>query len=167
MLKLKTHFSLSNLLNPNKSENLLKQNSNSKLKIQSAKIRSSYSKKSLTVYLDFTFFSQDTKTNKSYEIGLDANLQKARFHSIRLDGESFNIPFKFTSGGETKDFLINNSSIHDGSYFKLLRTFTNEQKEILLQSCDYFKDDKNLNNLFDNIKSDAPHKSSISYLSKS
>ena len=34
MLKLKTHFSLSNLLNPNKSENLLKQNSNSKLKIQ-------------------------------------------------------------------------------------------------------------------------------------
>ena len=55
MLKLKTHFSLSNLLNPNKSENLLKQNSNSKLKIQSAKTRSSYSKKSLTVFLDFTF----------------------------------------------------------------------------------------------------------------
>ena len=109
MLKLKTHFSLSNLLNPNKSENLLKQNSNSKLKIQSAKTRSSYSKKSLTVFLDFTIFSQDTKTNKSYKIGLDANLQKARFHSIRLDGESFNIPFKFKSGGETKDFLVNNS----------------------------------------------------------
>ena len=57
-----------------------------------------------------------------------------------------------------KDFLVNNSSIHDGSYFKLLRTFTNEQKEILLQSCDYLKDNKNLNILFDNIKSDAPFK---------
>ena len=106
----------------------------------------------LMVYLKFSGKTDISEKTETFTIGLDANLEKNKFHAIRLDQQSFKIPNKLSHQNQPGNFFINASSVKDGSYKKLFNYLSNEKKVKLNSVCKYLMSNQNASNIIKNAK---------------
>ena len=82
----------------------------------------------------------DLKTNSSFIIGLDGNLEKGDLHAVRSGAGSFYISDEFRNGGQPYSFYLSSRPINLGEFENLYSYLGQDARIKLENGCSYLND---------------------------